>query len=104
MDECTHLKNFAVPVDTSLAIAVCADNDAYVPDRGMINIKSVWPDAEVRYVKGGHVRAYVQYQKEFRYEECSTKIIESLFRRFPLSQLISSNDQEKIFRIFFASF
>lgn len=66
MDECTHLKNFAIPVDTSLAIAVCADNDAYVPDRGMINIKSVWPEAEVRYVRGGHVRAYVQYQKEFR--------------------------------------
>lgn len=31
MDECTHLKNFSVPYDTSLITAVCAKDDAYVP-------------------------------------------------------------------------
>ncbi len=67
MDECTHLKHFSVPVDTSLTIAVCADDDAYIPKKGMSSLDKIWPGAEVRYVKGGHVRAYVQYQKEFRY-------------------------------------
>ncbi|XP_065204913.1 protein ABHD18 [Planococcus citri] len=66
MDEVTHLKNYPVPVDTSLVIAVCADDDAYVPLKGMSKLDEVWPGAQVRYVKGGHVRAYVQYQKNFR--------------------------------------
>lgn len=34
MDECTHLKNFSVPYDTSLITAVCAKDDAYVPREG----------------------------------------------------------------------
>lgn len=66
MDEVTHLKNYPVPVDTSLVIAVCAEDDAYVPLKGMSKLDEVWPGAQVRYVKGGHVRAYVQYQKNFR--------------------------------------
>lgn len=82
MDECTHLKNYSVPVDTSLTIAVCADDDAYVPLKGRANLAAVWSGAEVRYVKGGHVRAYVQYQKVFRvaiidaFERYRTKYIE----------------------------
>jgi predicted alpha/beta hydrolase family esterase len=66
MDELTHLKHYSVPVDPSLTIAVCADDDAYVPIESRSHIAAVWPGAEVRYVSGGHVRAYVQYQKEFR--------------------------------------
>lgn len=34
MDECTHLKHFSVPYDTSLIIAVCAKDDAYIPRDG----------------------------------------------------------------------
>lgn len=66
MDECTHLKNYSTPVDASLVIAVCAENDAYVPLKGMSKLNEVWPGAEVRYVKGGHVRAYIQCQRKFR--------------------------------------
>ncbi|XP_020799884.1 protein ABHD18 isoform X1 [Drosophila serrata] len=66
MDECTHLKNFSVPFDTSLIIAVCAKDDAYVPREGCSSLEDIWPGAEVRYLDAGHVSAYVLHQKLFR--------------------------------------
>lgn len=66
MDECTHLKNFSVPYDTSLAIAVCAKDDAYVPRNGCSSLEEIWPGVEVRYLDAGHVSAYVLHQKLFR--------------------------------------
>ncbi|XP_017128751.1 protein ABHD18 isoform X2 [Drosophila elegans] len=66
MDECTHLKNFSVPFDTSLIIAVCAKDDAYVPREGCSSLEDIWPGAEIRYLDAGHVSAYVLHQKLFR--------------------------------------
>lgn len=66
MDECTHLKNFSVPYDTSLIIAVCAKDDAYVPRKGCSSLEEIWPGAEVRYLDAGHISAYVLHQKLFR--------------------------------------
>jgi hypothetical protein len=66
MDECTHLKNFSVPVDTDLIIAVCAKDDAYIPRDGCSSLEDIWPGAEVRYLDAGHVSAYVLHQKLFR--------------------------------------
>nr|CAD7395993.1 unnamed protein product [Timema cristinae] len=66
MDECTHLRNFDIPVDTSLIIAVCARKDAYVPREGCMSLTDIWPGAEVRYVNAGHVSAYLLYQHTFR--------------------------------------
>lgn len=66
MDECTHLKNFSVPVDTSLIIAICATEDGYVPREGVTHLADVWPGAEVRYVNTGHVGAYILHQAVFR--------------------------------------
>lgn len=66
MDECTHLKNFSVPFDTSLIIAVCAKDDAYVPREGCTGLEEIWPGVEVRYLDAGHVSAYVLHQKLFR--------------------------------------
>nr|CAD7263371.1 unnamed protein product [Timema shepardi] len=65
MDECTHLRNFDIPVDTSLIIAVCARKDAYVPREGCMSLTDIWPGAEVRYVNAGHVSAYLLYQHTF---------------------------------------
>lgn len=48
MDECTHLKNFSVPYDTSLIIAVCAKDDAYMPRAGVSSLEEIWPGAEIR--------------------------------------------------------
>lgn len=67
MDECTHLKNFSVPYDTSLITAVCAKDDAYVPREGTSSLEDIWPGAEVKYIDAGHVSAYVLYQKLIRY-------------------------------------
>lgn len=66
MDECTHLKNFSVPYDTSLIISICAKADGYVPRVGVANLEDIWPGANVKYVECGHVGAYIWYLKEFR--------------------------------------
>ncbi|XP_046748361.1 protein ABHD18 isoform X4 [Diprion similis] len=66
MDECTHLKNFEVPVDTELIIAVCARDDAYVPREGCMGLEQIWPGAEIRFIDAGHVSAYLLHQKLFR--------------------------------------
>jgi hypothetical protein len=66
MDECTHLKNFSVPFDTSLIIAVCAKDDAYVPRDGCTSLEEIWPGVEIKYIDAGHVTAYVLHQKLFR--------------------------------------
>ena len=82
MDECTHLKNFEVPVDTELIIAVCARNDAYVPRDGCMSLDKIWPGAEIRYIDAGHVSAYLLHQKVFR-----STIIEAFKRsmkKYPL--------------------
>lgn len=68
MDECTHLKNFTIPYDTSLITAVCAKDDAYVPREGCSSLEDIWPGSEVKYIDAGHVSAYVLYQKLIRYE------------------------------------
>lgn len=46
MDECTHLKNFSIPYDTSLITAVCAKDDAYVPREGCSSLEDIWPGSE----------------------------------------------------------
>lgn len=66
MDECTHLKNFEVPVDTELIIAVCARDDAYVPRDSCMSLEKIWPGVEIRFIDAGHVSAYLLHQKVFR--------------------------------------
>lgn len=66
MDECTHLRNFSVPVDTSLIVSVCARDDGYVPREGVDDLADIWPGAQVRFLNAGHVSAYVLHQKVFR--------------------------------------
>lgn len=66
MDECTHLKNFSVPIDTSLIVAVCAQADGYVPREGCSSLEEVWPGATIHYLNAGHVSAYILYRKFFR--------------------------------------
>lgn len=65
MDECTHLKNFSVPVDTSLIIAICAKADGYVPRHGTSRLEDIWPGLTVKYVDAGHVGAYIWYRQLF---------------------------------------
>lgn len=66
MDECTHLRNFSVPFDTSLAVVIAAQYDAYIPKQGLMSIEEIWPGAEVQYLSAGHVGAYLYYLKLFR--------------------------------------
>lgn len=66
MNQCTHLANFSTPADTSLIIAVCARDDGYVPQEGVMDLRDIWPGAEVRYIDGGHVQAFIMHQRDFR--------------------------------------
>ncbi|CAN9514539.1 unnamed protein product [Ophioblennius macclurei] len=66
MDECTHMANFSVPVDTSLIIVLQAKEDAYVPRTGVLSLPDIWPGCEVRYLNGGHISAYLFKQNVFR--------------------------------------
>ncbi|CAL8356821.1 unnamed protein product [Merluccius merluccius] len=66
MDECTHMANFSVPVDPSLIIVVQAEEDAYIPRTGVLSLQQIWPGCEVRYLKGGHISAYLFKQNHFR--------------------------------------
>lgn len=66
MDECTHMANFSVPVDTSLIIVVQAKEDAYIPRTGVLSLQEIWPGCEVRYLNGGHISAYLFKQNVFR--------------------------------------
>ncbi|XP_030746322.1 protein ABHD18 isoform X2 [Sitophilus oryzae] len=66
MDECTHLKNFSVPVDTSLIISITAQTDGYVPRKGVSRLDEIWPGATVKYLNCGHVGAYIWYRNIFR--------------------------------------
>uniref|UniRef100_A0A8C6SJG4 Abhydrolase domain containing 18 n=1 Tax=Neogobius melanostomus TaxID=47308 RepID=A0A8C6SJG4_9GOBI len=78
MDECTHMANFSVPVDPSLIIIVQATMDAYVPRTGVLSLRDIWPGCEVRYLKGGHISAYLFKQNVFR------QAIYDAFERFCL--------------------
>uniref|UniRef100_A0A3P8TJK5 Abhydrolase domain containing 18 n=1 Tax=Amphiprion percula TaxID=161767 RepID=A0A3P8TJK5_AMPPE len=78
MDECTHMANFSVPVDTSLIIVVQAKEDAYIPRTGVLSLQEIWPECEVRYLNGGHISAYLFKQNVFR------QAIYDAFNRFCL--------------------
>lgn len=67
MDECTHLKNFSVPINTELIIAIAAMEDAYVPRDDCTHLQDIWPGASIRFLKGGHVSAFLLYIDTFRY-------------------------------------
>ncbi|KAM4733007.1 protein ABHD18 isoform 1-T3 [Anableps anableps] len=66
MDECTHMANFSVPVDTGLIIVVQAREDAYIPRTGVLSLQEIWPGCEIRYLNGGHISAYLFKQNFFR--------------------------------------
>merc|ERR1712226_406980 len=48
MDECTHIRNYPIPLDPKMCIVVVADYDAYQPRDGVRAIPEVWPGAEMR--------------------------------------------------------
>nr|CAG4643302.1 EOG090X08BF [Ilyocryptus agilis] len=67
MDEFTHIANYSRPVDCSCIVIVAAQQDAYVPrDDGSVDLSSIWPDSEIRYLNSGHVGAYVLHHQMFR--------------------------------------
>ncbi|ESN99146.1 hypothetical protein HELRODRAFT_67498 [Helobdella robusta] len=67
MDECTHLGNFSVPVDTNLVIIVVARADAYYPQSTVLGLNELWPGSEIRYIDAGHISAYLLKQGVFRF-------------------------------------
>lgn len=94
MDECTHLKNFSVPLDTELIISICAKDDGYIPREDCTSLQEIWPGVEVRYLDAGHVSAYVLHQKLFRSAIIET--FERARRKYPeLLPKAGADDENK---------
>ena len=84
MDECTHLKNFDVPVDPELIIIVAAELDAYIPRDGITALPDIWPGATIRYIPGnGHISSYLFKQDVFR--KAIYDAIDMYTRKYPLA-------------------
>lgn len=67
MDECTHLKNYDMPLDPALINIVVAEYDAYQPRDQFTALPDIWPGSSIRYIPGrGHVSSYLFSQHEFR--------------------------------------
>lgn len=75
MDEFTHLKNYPIPIDTNLIVAICARCDAYVPREGCAKLEELWPGITIKYLNCGHVGAFLKYMDYFRINivECFKK-------------------------------
>jgi len=67
MDECTHLKNFSVPVDTDLVSIVTARDDAYVLRDDVTSMEDLWPGCTINYTNSGHISTFILYHIHFRY-------------------------------------
>lgn len=67
LDECTHIKNYPLPVDTDLVNVVVAEADAYQPVSGSYEIADLWKGAKMTFIPNkGHVSSYLFNQDVFR--------------------------------------
>jgi len=66
MDECTHLGNYSLPLDTQLIEIVAAQYDAYQPRKSVKPLDQLWPGSRIRYLAQGHVSSYLFHQNVFR--------------------------------------
>jgi len=66
MDECTHLGNYSLPVNTELIELVVAEYDAYQPREGVVPLDRLWRGCNTRTIDEGHVRSYLFHQHVFR--------------------------------------
>ena len=57
---------FCRPRCTKAAVLVGATQDAYVSPQSVLELAEHWPGSEVRWVKGGHVSAFLLQQNAFR--------------------------------------
>ena len=88
MDECTHLKNYDIPFDTSLICAVIAENDAYIRRDGIAALPDIWPGCQIRVIKNaGHVSAAFSKQNEFRNAiyDCIDGYVEKYMKTNPVT-------------------
>ncbi len=94
MDECTHLKNFALPLDPTLCLALAAEMDAYQPREGVRPITEVWPGARIKYLEGeGHISSFLFKQALFR--ESIYEVLDMLIKRHHASKLNSVPSSRK---------
>merc|ERR1719431_1389161 len=66
MDECTHLGNYSLPVNTDMIELVVAEHDAYQPRQGVVPLDQLWQGCGTRIINEGHIRSYLLHQNIFR--------------------------------------
>ena len=67
MDEFTSLHNYSRPVESNIANAmfIACLHDGYVLHDGLPHMNDVWPGCLVRYIRQGHISAYLFNQSIF---------------------------------------
>uniref|UniRef100_H2YPB3 AB hydrolase-1 domain-containing protein n=1 Tax=Ciona savignyi TaxID=51511 RepID=H2YPB3_CIOSA len=65
MDQVTHLGNFSVPVDPTMATFVIAKGDAYFPKSNLTPVKDIWPGCQIREINSGHVAGCLIHTSAF---------------------------------------
>ena len=62
----TDVTRFPKPAVPSAAVLVAASDDAYIGKTSVREWEAAWPGAELRWVPGGHVSAYLMQAATFR--------------------------------------
>lgn len=67
MDEFTSLHNYSRPVESNItnAMFIACLHDGYVLRDGLPHMSDVWPGCLVRYIRQGHISAYLFNQTIF---------------------------------------
>ncbi|MEL6179938.1 MAG: alpha/beta hydrolase family protein [Myxococcota bacterium] len=62
----SDVRRYPMPTRPDATVCISALRDAYVHNGSIEQVRDHWPGTEIRWVRAGHVRAYVSYGAVFR--------------------------------------
>ncbi|HOJ52703.1 MAG TPA: alpha/beta hydrolase family protein [Syntrophales bacterium] len=60
----TDIREMSPPHPIRAAVIIGALNDAYIPRQSVEILHNHWPEARIKWVRGGHVSAFLRHRKE----------------------------------------
>ena len=95
MDEFTCLENYSRPVESNIsnAMFIACTNDGYVLHDGLPHMNEIWPGCHVRYIRHGHISAFLFNQSVFQHaiaEMLQRQQPNVKLKRNPIVSLISA--------------
>jgi hypothetical protein len=96
MDEFTSLHNYSRPVESNMsnAMFIACTNDGYVLHDGLPHMNEIWPGCHVRYIRHGHISAFLFNQSVF--QNAVAELLQRQqpnikLKRNPIVSLLSAN-------------